>query len=51
MIVSLEAKETNAYNRYAICPAGQLRVKKIRNMSSGKKSFIVRSSNHSDVRT
>ena len=22
MIVSLEAKRTNAYNRYAICPAG-----------------------------
>ena len=23
MIVSLEAKGTNAYNRYAMCPAGQ----------------------------
>ena len=26
MIVSLEAKGTNAYNRYAMCPAGQFRV-------------------------
>ena len=27
MIVSLEAQRTNAYNRYAMCPAGQFRVK------------------------
>ena len=26
MIVSLEAQGTNAYNRYAMCPAGQFRV-------------------------
>ena len=26
MIVSLEAYEINAYNRYAMCPAGQFRV-------------------------
>ena len=25
-IVSLEAQETNAYNRYVMCPAGQFRV-------------------------
>ena len=25
-IVSLEVQETNTYNRYAKCPAGQLRV-------------------------
>ena len=26
MIVSLEAEGTNAYNHYAMCPAGQFRV-------------------------
>ena len=26
MIVSLEEERTNAYNRYAMCPAGQFRV-------------------------
>ena len=27
MIVSLEASGTNAYNRYAMCPAGQITIK------------------------
>ena len=29
MIVSLEAQGTNAYNRYAMCPAGQKHLKKV----------------------